>query len=352
VSLLDGVQQALSQHVPADRWCAMTLDPATNLPTGGVHAQGLSAHRMPRLLELEFARGDVNTLSELARSRSPAATLSAATGGHIERSTRLRDVLLPDGIKHELRAVFRDPNGVWAAIVLMRGGDVGDFDATDTQLLAQASEPVARALRRLLLLAEANAPAHPDAPALVLLDGGPHPGIAHASATAAHWLEMIDDRGSASELPLALCSLALRARAEGSATVRLRIRTGRWLTAHAERVGGSSQVSVILQPSRPHEVAQVLSAAYGLTPREAEVARLVAAGCSNPEIAGLLFVSRYTVQDHLKHVFEKLAVGSRSELVARLFFDQYLPRTTAEPKLDANGWFRPESGRRNQSDTR
>ena len=27
--------------MPADRWCAMTLDPATSLPTGGVHEQGL-----------------------------------------------------------------------------------------------------------------------------------------------------------------------------------------------------------------------------------------------------------------------------------------------------------------------
>ena len=83
----------------------------------------------------------------------------------------------------------------------------------------------------------------------------------------------------------------------------------------------------------------MLAAAYGLTTREAQVARLVAAGCANPEIATLLFVSRYTVEDHLKHVYEKLAVKSRSELVSRLFFDQYLPRTKADPSLDGQGWF-------------
>ena len=88
-----------------------------------------------------------------------------------------------------------------------------------------------------------------------------------------------------------------------------------------------------------HEIAQVLTGAYALTPREAEVARLVAAGCSNPEIAGLLFVSRYTVEDHLKHLYEKLGVNSRSELVSRLFFDQYLPRTQAGMGLDGTGWF-------------
>lgn len=100
-----------------------------------------------------------------------------------------------------------------------------------------------------------------------------------------------------------------------------------------------NEISLIVQPSRPHEIAQVLSGAYALTPREAQVARLVAIGCSNPEIAELLFVSRYTVEDHLKKLYAKLAVNSRSELVSRLFFDQYLPRTMAAMKLDAQGWF-------------
>jgi DNA-binding CsgD family transcriptional regulator len=136
------------------------------------------------------------------------------------------------------------------------------------------------------------------------------------------------------------CLFAVLAGGNGHAVARLRTRAGRWLTAHAESVGGQDkEISLIVQPSRPHEIAQVLSGAYALTPREAEVARLVAAGCSNPEIAGLLFVSRYTVEDHLKKLYTKLAVNSRSELVSRLFFDQYRPRSMAGLALDARGWF-------------
>jgi ATP/maltotriose-dependent transcriptional regulator MalT len=53
-----------------------------------------------------------------------------------------------------------------------------------------------------------------------------------------------------------------------------------------------------------------------LTPREAEVLRLVADGCSDREIAEALFVGTGTVRTHLAHVFEKLGVGSRTSAVA------------------------------------
>jgi DNA-binding CsgD family transcriptional regulator/tetratricopeptide (TPR) repeat protein len=54
----------------------------------------------------------------------------------------------------------------------------------------------------------------------------------------------------------------------------------------------------------------------GLTPREREIAGLVAAGLSNRMIAERLVVSVRTVDNHLQHVFDKLGVRSRRELDA------------------------------------
>jgi DNA-binding CsgD family transcriptional regulator len=55
-----------------------------------------------------------------------------------------------------------------------------------------------------------------------------------------------------------------------------------------------------------------------LTAQELAVARLVAAGMSNRQVAAELFVSIKTVQFHLTHVYAKLGIGSRAELAARL----------------------------------
>jgi DNA-binding CsgD family transcriptional regulator len=58
--------------------------------------------------------------------------------------------------------------------------------------------------------------------------------------------------------------------------------------------------------------------AAGLTARELEVARLIAGGATNPEIAARLFLARKTVERHVSNVFLKVGVRNRTELATRL----------------------------------
>jgi len=51
-----------------------------------------------------------------------------------------------------------------------------------------------------------------------------------------------------------------------------------------------------------------------LTPTEQKIAKLVAAGQSNPDIAGQMFLSRYTVESHVSHILTKLNAKSRFEI--------------------------------------
>ncbi|GIF48230.1 regulatory LuxR family protein [Asanoa ferruginea] len=56
----------------------------------------------------------------------------------------------------------------------------------------------------------------------------------------------------------------------------------------------------------------------GLTPRQEQIALLVAAGSTNVEVATRLVISTNTVKHHLRGVFHRLGVGSRRELRGKL----------------------------------
>jgi DNA-binding NarL/FixJ family response regulator len=99
------------------------------------------------------------------------------------------------------------------------------------------------------------------------------------------------------------------------------------------------QVSVIFEMAQPAEIAPLMMQAYALTKREGEVTQCVLRGWSTSEIAARLFISQNTVQDHLKAIFEKVAVSSRGELAARIFTQQYQPQYLAGAPLNAAGQF-------------
>jgi len=62
----------------------------------------------------------------------------------------------------------------------------------------------------------------------------------------------------------------------------------------------------------------VLSGLESLTPSERRVAQLASAGLPNREIAQHLFITTRTVEGHLTHTYQKLAITSREQLPAAL----------------------------------
>jgi DNA-binding CsgD family transcriptional regulator len=352
MALYREVAHTLDRAVGVDRWCGLLLDPATVMNTGGYHDEGLPYEYLPRLLELEATGEDVNPFPDLARDRAGISTVHRRTRGRPERSARFRDVLAPAGLGSELRVVLRDRRRPWGGLVLFREAGAPDFSDADLRLVSAVAGDVAAAVRRTLLVSEV---AHRDADSgpgmAVLRPVGDTVELEMASRAARGLLDEVPDtRLGPSGLPVVVTTLVTRLFAEGGRrqVSRVRLRSGRWVSLQLDVLepdvlepddAGPARLSLLVEPVGPFELAEVIAEAYGLTAREREVARLVVTGSSNPEVARALSISPATVQDHLKSVFAKLGVGSRYELTARMFFDQYLPRQLRAEPIGGDGWY-------------
>jgi DNA-binding CsgD family transcriptional regulator len=251
----------------------------------------------------------------------------------LDRSERHREVRGPSGFGDELRAALVDNDGLWGALSLSRGADCDPCSPADAELVDAVTRHLAEGVRRAALLDRAaTGPADgEDAAGVVVLaeDGS----TVFADEIGAAWIDELGGNGS---VPPLVAAMAARARGVVAGATRdgriarahLQAESGRWLVVRATVLGddAGAQVAVMIEPARPHELAPLVADAYRLTGRERDVTRLVARGLPTDAIAARLHLSPWTVQDHLKAIFEKVGVATRGELVARVYFGQQAPQ--------------------------
>jgi len=338
--------EVLSRVVPFQRSCWHPVDPGTVLLTGSLNQNvGCSGSW---LAEHEYVLDDVNKWSFLARSGRRAGATSIATHGDLSRSARHRSQEAY-GIADELRGSFVVDGAYWAAAGFLRDEGEPCFTDEDVRFLASLCEPIAVGFRRALL-ATALTTEHPrdDGPGVVVFDE--HGNPESISPAAERWIEeMIEvpppPTPAESKMVQVVAALTRASSAgddpvEVSARSRVQTRSGAWLLLYGTRLsgGGGGRTAVIIQSAAPNEVAPLVALAYGLSDRECQVTRLCLQGNSTKQMAKTLGVSPYTVQDHLKSIFDKTGVRSRGELVGQVFLEHYVPRWE---ELDGPpaGWF-------------
>lgn len=332
-----------------DAACLATTDPATGLLTGARKYGGLvgrNEHDQEFGL-VEYGQDDPTAFTVLADRHVAAAGVHLQTRGDVDASPRMDQFMRPHfGFRDELRLVFTDDRGMlWGGLALFRE-DERPFDADEVDFAAGLAHVFALGMRAgLLATLAAGRSGAIGGPAVLVVDAQDR--VVRTSLGAEGWLAELA-QGPASGGPLApvasLVGAARRfARGETSVVPRSRVRaaSGMWLVMHATPLSGpdgvSGEVVVTIEEARPPEIVPLVVAAFGLTPRERDVTQLVLQGLDTREIAAAVHLSAYTVQDHLKSVFEKAGVRSRRELVARIYFDQYVPRMGDD--LGASGWF-------------
>lgn len=331
--------------------CWHTLDPETRMITSdapdelisaGVFTEATAPEAGAKIVASEYFVSDFNTFAGLAARRVPVGILSQTTKGRPQRSMRYRELLEPSGIPFEMRAAFVTRGRAWGAVHLARRSDQSDFAPQDAAALAAITALVADGIRTSLRFDAAREPRGPSAPGLLIL--GPKNELEMVTPPARELLASMEaHEGTGGETaPAAVLALAgfVRAQPAGRGDAVAVPTSSGWVTLHASLPDGpGNRVAIVLDRAVTAQSTAVRLETDGVTAREREIAVLLAQGLSNAEIARTLVLSPYTVQDHIKSLFEKAGVSSRQELVARIFLDEYLPHVAGRQPLTSNGAF-------------
>jgi DNA-binding CsgD family transcriptional regulator len=326
-TLPDQLLEALARVVPFDAFCWGAVDPASLLPT---RATGTTIPCTTSLIwevnEL-VARGVVpRDICPRARSGRYVARLSEVVDAQSEHSPVYERVLAPNGLEHQLRAALVVDGTHWGLLHIERRQP--DFTSSEVALIDALVPHLANAFRRWILADPNHAAgtATPVMPGVIVLDQDNE--VDSISPEAEHWLAECGFADLKIPPPaIAAVVGAARARADHShneiiPSARVRLPTGTWLhvrATHLTRPDRKPRTAIVLERASPDQVAPLIARAHQLSQRETQIALLVLRGLNTSEIASKLFISPYTVQDHLKSIFEKVGVRSRRELATDIF---------------------------------
>ena len=340
--LLREVIKRLQRAVPFEAYCASTVDPASGLITHAVAAEMWGEKEAAIFLDRLYFEYDMDQFNRMTQSRSPVTLLSESTDGKLERSPRYRELIGPMGFGHEARGVFTAGGALWGSMDLTREAGRPDFEPRETTLLHRLAPHLGAGLKAAALRSQApTEPGGADIPGVLTLDRQGR--VTQHTWAAKRWLRELEDLGpgwrEGAGLPTAVRMVAgalkraLKPETDKDLNsvprLRVRARSGRWLALYGSLAepasDGPGETVIVIEPAKPEEVTWLNVAAYGLSPREEEVIKLVVRGLSTKQISQTLFISEYTVQNHISNVFEKVGVRSRRALVKRLFFDNLYP---------------------------
>lgn len=324
-ALRQAVLDVLRPAIPFEAHVWMLTDPVTAVGCSP-HAQIPSMDALPSTIRLKYASSTNRWTSlpgGIAVSLASEPTADA-------RDRAWREFLLQQyGIADVASIAFLDEQGCWGFLDLWRRGEV--FSRTELDNLSLALEPVTAALHRAQVAAFAAPPAeHSDSSEPVVLLLAPDlevrqqtPGV---DACLRALLPTEDDRRPvpSAAYNVAAQLLAVEAGVDDHPPLsRVWLRPGRLVTLRAARWEHSaaareeSDIAVTIERCAPDERLALFCRVHDLSARESDVLRCLAEGDDTRTAAGRLFLSEYTVQDHLKSIFDKTGVRTRRSLLAR-----------------------------------
>lgn len=314
------VLDVVAGAVPFEQACWAGVDPDTLMMTS---ITNWPPWPVPLEFSIAFAESELtgvepNSFATLVDRDEAAARLSDAPHREVVRSVRVNELLRPQGLEHELRAAFRVDGVCWAVGGVFREPGA-DFTDREVEFLDAIAGAVATATR-VAVRSGGHAQTRAGGPVIILC--GPSGELRAATVQAQAWLDDLEE-AVPGRFELVLHALVAGARRApgGTAGLRMRDAVDDWVVVQASRLISDedpARIVITVEPAALHDLVELLLSAYAVSPREREVCRDLVAGSSTAQIAEHLHLSPHTVHDHLKAIYGKVGVGSRSELIARL----------------------------------
>jgi len=321
LELLDAIRQV----VGFDAYAWLVTDPETSVGCAPL-ADVPCLAQLPQLIRLKY----LTTINRWTTLRGNAGTLAEATGGDLSRSPLWRDLLRHYAVSDVASSVYRDRFGCWGFLDLWRIRPAGRFEEAETSFLDAIARPVTAALRRSLAgTFMCGAPHEPVPPGpVVLLLSRDLEVRAQTPETQRYLRTLVPPAPDQPPVPAGAYNVAAQLLATEAGvdrnppSARVHLSHGRWLTLRAGRIGSTGapedrNIAVSIGETSPPERLALFARAFGLSGREAELVRQLAAGGDTRDLARQMFVSEHTVQDHLKSIFTKTSVRSRRALLSR-----------------------------------
>jgi DNA-binding CsgD family transcriptional regulator len=304
-------------RIPYDGHVFAFTDPVTKIATAP-HADVpmLPWERLPEVIRWRYL-SLVNRADTLIGR--PASSLLTATRTPEESLVWLhvqRDL----GVVDTAMVAFGDKYGAWGLLELWR--TTTPFTQQELDLLTALVPEITSGLRAVVArtFAEPIDDQHPTGPAVIVL--GPDLVVRNQTDDAAAALfRLLPPDEPMTPIPAAAYNIgaALIAQEEGIPVgepwSRVHLGANRWVTVRGSRLG--SDIAVSIEPSTPPERMDLFARAHGLSARESEILTLLGIGLDTREIAGQLFLSEHTVNDHVKAVLAKTCARTRQVLLAR-----------------------------------
>lgn len=326
-------------HVERSNFFLARQYPSPRLDLGNVISQGIEKKYLT-LFQQRYYKIDP-FLKTINASKTVMTTSNVVSFGDLIKSEYYNDFLKPQSIHYQMAIQLRSGGQLLGTMALFRSKHEKNFSPRENTKSELLASQLAGALEKSIFIDKVNKSKEiinsicPDLPykGIIVLDESLEPVYINEEAretisSLTEKKELWED--SLFPLPKELyiqCKLLTECSKQGedSSTSRetkiLNKSTGQTTSTNLRLINYSRDSGLYMICMNQDESGTLLSKhlkKFGLTRRELEVTGLVCEGFKNSEIGKKLFISEYTVENHLRSIYEKLEVKNRTSMAHKV----------------------------------